>query len=232
MVQHTLKSGARLLVVDDSAIDRRYLLTALSAAGYAVEEAESAFVAQRKLSEHSYELILLDLVMPEMGGLDLLRQLPERRDYAVIVVSGYEDVPSKVAALDAGANDYVTKPYDLGEMLARVRAALRRPDTGPDADTLQAGMLTLSKLNHVARIGERQVPLSVMQYRLLALLASRAGQVVPLEQIVRELWGRDGAHQRQSLRVLVKKLRDKIEPRMDKSTLLCTEPGIGYRLLG
>ncbi len=232
MVQHTLTSGARLLVVDDSAVDRRYLQTALNAAGYAVEEAESAFIAQRKLSENSYELILLDLVMPEMGGLDLLRQLPERRDYAVIVVSADEDVPSKVAALDAGANDYVTKPYDLGEMLARVRAALRRPDAGPDADMLQAGILTLSKLNHVARIGERQVPLSVMQYRLLALLASRAGQVVPLEQIVRELWGRDGAHQRQSLRVLVKKLRDKIEPRMDKSTLLCTEPGIGYRLLG
>ena len=108
MVQHTLKSGARLLVVDDSAIDRRYLLTALSSAGYAVEEAASALVAQRKLSEHSYGLILLDLVMPEMGGLDLLRQLPERRDYAVIVVSGYEDVPSKVAALDAGQNYYFT----------------------------------------------------------------------------------------------------------------------------
>jgi len=224
--------GAKLLVVDDSPVDRRYLLTALTAAGYAVEDAESALKAQLKLEEDNYDLILLDLVMPEMDGLELLRQLPERRDYAVIVVSGYEDVQSKVAALDAGANDYVTKPYDLGEMLARVRAALRQREAAVDADTLHAGILTLSKLNHVARIGERQVPLSVMQYRLLALLALRAGQVVPLEQIVRELWGRDGAHQRQSLRVLVKKLRDKIEPRMDKSTLLCTEPGIGYRLLG
>ncbi len=225
-------TGARLLVVDDSAVDRRYMLTALSAAGYVVEDAESALQAQTKLGEKSYDLILLDLVMPGMGGLDLLRLLPERRDYAVIVVSAEEDVPSKVAALDAGANDYVTKPYDLGEMLARVRAALRSHEAAGEADVLHAGILTLSKLNHVARIGDRQVPLSVMQYRLLALLASRAGQVVPLEQIARELWGRDGAHQRQSLRVLVKKLRDKIEPRMDKSTLLCTEPGIGYRLLG
>ncbi len=222
-------AGPKLLVVDDSPVDRQYLQTALSAAGYQVIEAPSAAAALAVLRNESVELMLLDLVMPEVGGLDLLRQLPERRAYKVIVVSGHEDTEMKVAALDAGAVDYVTKPYDLGELLARVRAALRRA-APEESDTVRAGILSVSKLQHVAMVGERQVRLSVMQYRLLVLLATRAGQVVPLDAIAKELWNHDGEHERQSLRVLVKKLRDKIEPNPARAALLQTEPGIGYRL--
>jgi len=222
-------AGSKLLVVDDSPVDRQYLQTALTAAGYPVIEAPSAAAALAVLRSESVELMLLDLVMPEVGGLDLLRQLPERRAYKVIVVSGHEDTEMKVAALDAGAVDYVTKPYDLGELLARVRAALRRA-VPEDSDTVRAGILSVSKLQHVAMVGERQVRLSVMQYRLLVLLATRAGQVVPLDAIAKELWNHDGEHERQSLRVLVKKLRDKIEPNPARAALLQTEPGIGYRL--
>jgi two-component system KDP operon response regulator KdpE len=222
-------AGPKLLVVDDSPVDRQYLQTALSAAGYQVIEAPSAAAALTVLRGESVELMLLDLVMPEVGGLDLLRQLPERRAYKVIVVSGHEDTEMKVAALDAGAVDYVTKPYDLGELLARVRAALRRA-VPEETDTVRAGILSVSKLQHVAMVGERQVRLSVMQYRLLVLLATRAGQVVPLDAIAKELWNHDGEHERQSLRVLVKKLRDKIEPNPARAALLQTEPGIGYRL--
>lgn len=223
-------TGANILVVDDSPVDRQYLKTALSAAGYQVAEAASAAAATEVLRNESIELMLLDLVMPEMSGLDLLRQLPERRGYPVIVVSGHEETENKVASLDAGAVDYVTKPYDLGELLARVRAALRRAAANEESDTVRAGILSVSKLQHVAMVGTRQVRLSVMQYRLLVLLASRAGQVVPLDTIAKELWNHDGEHERQSLRVLVKKLRDKIEPNPNRAMLLQTEPGIGYRL--
>jgi len=222
--------GPVILVVDDAPVDRLYLRTALTAVGYSTLEAESALAAQIMLETHHVDLMLLDLVMPGIGGLDLLKLLPRSRKYAVLVVSGHEDIANKVAALDAGANDYITKPYDIGEMLARVRVALRQREPKDAGDILRAGILTISRLNHTATIGARQVPLSVMQYRLLALLADRGGQVVPLEQIARHLWGRDGKHQRQSLRVLVKKLRDKIEPEADKTTLLRTESGIGYRL--
>ncbi|MEL3889339.1 response regulator transcription factor [Ferrovibrio sp. MS7] len=223
-------AGPNLLVVDDSPVDRQYLHTALTAAGYQVTEVENAAAALNELRGASFDLMLLDLVMPEVGGLDLLKQLPERRPYKVIVVSGHEDTESKVAALDAGAVDYVTKPYDLGELLARVRAALRREAATEESDTVRAGILSVSKLQHVAMVGQRQVRLSVMQYRLLVLLATRAGQVVPLDAIAKELWNHDGEHERQSLRVLVKKLRDKIEPNPARAMLLQTEPGIGYRL--
>jgi two-component system KDP operon response regulator KdpE len=216
-----------VLIVDDNLRIRSYLNTLLSASDYRTLEAEDGATAIATLRSHPIDLILLDMEMPGMSGIAALQQMRTFWQGPVIMVSANETVSSKVEALDKGANDYIEKPFDETELLARIRANLRRlPDQkrivrGSDIELdLSTGMIT--------RNG-RPIRLSRMEAILMMVLIRNGGAVVPAGDLVTELWGRDDEHSRHTLRVFIRKLRVKIEANPETPELILTEKN-GYRV--
>ena len=223
-------SGAAILVVDDEPPIRRLLRTGLGSQGYAVREAADATEALASLSAGAPDLVVLDLGLPGMGGLELLTHIRSRSpDLPVIVLSSRDDEAGKVEALDLGADDYMTKPFGMAELLARMRTALRhRLQSGGAQPVFRAGDLTVDLVHRIVRRAEAEVKLTPKEYDILRILVQHAGKVLTHAYLIREVWGH--AVDPQYLRIYIRQLRQKVEPTPGHPTLIVTETGVGYRL--
>lgn len=222
----------RVLVVEDEPQMRKFLRAALHAQGFDLIEAQSAAEATMRATTEPPEIILLDLGLPDTDGITLVRQLREWTRTPIIVLSARGRESDKVEALDAGADDYVTKPFGVGELLARMRVALRHADGRSigDAQVLSALELRIDLVRREVKLRDREIKLTPLEYRLLVLLARNAGKVLTHRQILTEVWGPAYATQTHYLRVYTAQLRRKIEDDPTQPKLLITEPGVGYRL--
>lgn len=223
----------RVLVVDDEPQIRRFLDISLRAQGYVVATVGTGTDARRHIEHDHADLVILDLGLPDQDGVEVLKALRGVSDVPVIVLTVRASEAEKVEVLDAGANDYVTKPFGIQELMARVRALLRRPLPRPDAPMVfDDGRLRIDTTLRRVELDGRVLSLARKEYALLALLVRNSGRVVTQAQILRELWG--PLHERDThyLRVLVGKLRQKLDDDPASPRWILTEPGVGLRFLG
>lgn len=222
-----------ILVIEDEAPIRRFLRASLPSHGYRLEEAETGEAGLLKASIYRPDLIILDLGLPDMDGLEVAKRLREWSTKPIIVLSAREREEDKIAALDAGADDYLTKPFGTGELLARLRAAFRRTNR-PPGETVGAvfcvGALRIDWLRRQVWLGEQEVHLTPIEYRLLTTLAQHAGKVLTHPQLLAAVWGPNHGQASHSLRVYMGMLRRKLEVDATRPRYLLTEPGVGYRL--
>lgn len=225
-------SAITVLIVDDEAPIRRFLKATLSVNDYKTFEAETAAEALRLLRHVSPELVLLDLGLPDMDGLDVIREIRATSPVPIVVLSSRGDEAAKVAALDLGADDYVTKPFGTDELMARMRAALRHRLAGRGAaPVFSAGPLTVDLSRHLVTRDGAEVKLSPKEFAILRELIVHAGKVLTHRHLFRAVWGQDDGDQT-SLRVFIRQLRVKLEADPARPSLVLTEPGVGYRLSG
>jgi len=217
------------LVIDDEVQIRRLLRVVLESADYQVHEAETAAQGLTAAATRRPDVILLDLGLPDSDGVNVLRRLREWSQVPVIVLSVRDDEEGKVAALDAGADDYVTKPFSSAELLARLRAAQRKTRPEEEISRFKSGDLIVDVTARVVTRAGHEVKLTATEYALLRLFVRHAGRVLTHRQILREIWGPKSEEHRQYLRVYVTHLRQKIERDPAAPELVKTEPGIGYR---
>jgi two-component system KDP operon response regulator KdpE len=226
-------TGPLVLVVEDEIPMQRFLRASLGAHGYRVLEAGTAAEGALLACSHNPELVLLDLGLPDADGIDVTRRLREWSRTPIIVLSARGREEDKVAALDAGADDYLTKPFGVNELLARMRVALRhaRQEAGGSAPPVfEVGALRVDLVRREVTRDGQEVRLTPIEYRLLVLLVRHAGKVLTHRQILREVWGAGAADQTHYVRVYMAELRKKIEENPTRPRLLMTEPGVGYRL--
>jgi two-component system KDP operon response regulator KdpE len=223
-------SGQRVLVVDDEPQILRGLQTMLRGAGYDVATASTAADALAAAAAHPPEAVILDLVLPDGRGTDVARELRTWTDVPVIVLSAVGEEKEKVAALDAGADDYVTKPFGVDELLARLRAALRRAVPASDS-TISIGALEIDVPNRSVLLAGERVKLSPHEFDLLRVLAQNEGKLLTHRALLREVWGPSYQAEAHYLHVYVSNLRRKLEPDPASPRYLLTEPGAGYRLV-
>jgi two-component system KDP operon response regulator KdpE len=224
-------SAGRILVVDDDPQIRRVMRVTLTGQNYEVDDARSGEAALDKLREERFDLVLLDMNMPGMAGLETCRAIRAQSEIAIIMLTVRDDESDKVDALDAGADDYITKPYKGPELLARIRAALRRtPWTSDPGGRLKLGAIEIDfDTRHVTSPG-RNVRLTPKEFDLLRYLVTHANKVLPHRELLQAVWGPDYGDQVDYLRVFVNQLRKKIEPKPSSPIYLLTEPWVGYRL--
>ena len=232
MVGEPKTPGPRILVVDDEPQIRRFLRASLQAHDYDVVEAENGKEAVRSCSIEKPDLVILDLGLPDVDGLDVIKQLREWSTVPIIVLSLRSDDSDKIEALDRGADDYVTKPFSMGELLARLRVALRqgRNEGGETEPIVTAGEIAIDLDKRLVTIGGTPVRLSRKEYDLLKILASHPGKVITHQQLLQEVWGQGYVEETQYLRVYIGQLRQKLEKNPAEPRHLITEPGVGYRL--
>jgi two-component system KDP operon response regulator KdpE len=219
------------LIIDDEVQIRRLLGVALDGAGYVVREAESGSLGLQAVATMRPDVVLLDLGLPDIDGLTVLRRLREWSQTPVLVLTVRDSDEDNVAALDAGADDYVTKPFSTAELLARLRAAQRRSQPRDEVTVFQHENLVVDLAARTVTRDGAEVKLSATEWSLLALLIRHAGRVVTHRQILREVWGPQGESHREYLRVYMTHLRKKVETNPSNPTLIINEPGIGYRLV-
>jgi two-component system, OmpR family, KDP operon response regulator KdpE len=220
----------KVLVVDDEPAIRRFLRTSLTAQGYQVTEAENGTTALDSLRRNTIDILVLDLGLPDIDGLDIIERL-RGQGFAVpiVVLSSRVDEIGKVKALDLGADDYVTKPFGIDELLARVRAALRhRLQQEGERPIFRCGELSVDLVRRIVTLGGQEVKLSPREYDLLRLFVAHAGKVLTHRFILREIWGGEG--EVQYLRVYIRALRHKIESNPEQPRYILTEQGVGYRM--
>jgi len=217
------------LVIDDEVQIRRLLRVVLESADYLVHEAETAAQGLTDAATRRPDVVLLDLGLPDSDGVNVLRRLREWSQVPVIVLSVRDDEEGKVAALDSGADDYVTKPFSSAELLARLRAAQRKTRPEEEISRFKSGDLIVDLTARVVTRAGHEVKLTATEYALLRLFVRHAGRVLTHRQILREIWGPKSEEHRQYLRVYVTHLRQKIERDPAAPELVKTEPGIGYR---
>lgn len=219
------------LVIDDEVQIRRLLKLTLEAGHYRIYEAETGRDGLVALAQRKPDVVLLDLGLPDMDGLEVLRQLREWSKVPVIVLSVRQGVEDKVSALDAGADDYLTKPFHGAELNARLRAIQRHAAAGVAEPLFECGPLQVDFTSRAVKCGGREIHLTATEYALLRVLAQNAGKVVTHRQLLREVWGPKSEEQAQYLRVYMNHLRKKLGDPANQPHLLRNEPGIGYRLL-
>jgi len=224
------ETGARVLVVDDEPAIRRFLRASLAAHGYAIFEASDGQSALSAVSADRPDLVILDLGLPDLDGIEVTRLLREWTRIPIIILSVRGQEADKIAALDAGADDYVTKPFGAGELLARMRVALRRAGQSGVEPVFSSDDLTVDLTRRVVTVAEREVQLTPTEYDLLRVLVTNAGKVLTHRQLLREVWGMGYEQEMHMLRVNISNLRRKIEPDLSRPHYIVTEPGVGYRL--
>ena len=221
----------QVLIVEDDAGIRDVLRVLLSASNYRVVEAETAGRGEIEARAHKPDLLLVDLGLPDRDGLELIRSVRSWSAVPVIVLSARTAEQQKIAALDAGADDYVTKPFAAAELLARVRAALRRMATGAlPSSQIRLGAIVIDLARREMRGAAAGVHLTPLEFRVLENLARHPGTIVKQDRLIREVWGPDQVDDTRSLRVCVRNLRAKLEPVPPRPRYLVTEAGLGYRL--
>ncbi len=225
-----MSNSPKILVVDNEPAIRKLLRIGLRAQGYEICDASNGKDALDRLEGEKPNLVLTDLVLPDIPGHDLLRMMRGRDEFVpIIVLSSKGDEPGKVQALDLGADDYVTKPFGMNELLARMRAAFRHQlHISGDRPIFRTGNLSVDLVRRVVRLGERDVRLSPKEYDLLRLLVQHAGKVLTHRFLLNELW--ENPVDAQYLRVTIRQLRQKIEDDMQHHRYVLTETGIGYRM--
>jgi two-component system KDP operon response regulator KdpE len=220
----------RVLVIDDEPPIRKLLRVGLSAHGYEILEAANGKMALAALSQQAPDLVILDLGLPDMQGHELLRTMRVRNDSVpIVVLSSRDDEAGKVQALDSGADDYVTKPFGMDELLARMRAALRHQlQTHGERPIFRVGDLSVDLVRRIVKVRDNEIKLSPKEYELLRILVQHAGKVLTHKFLLSQLW--DDLTDAQYLRVYVRQLRQKIEADPERPHYILTETGIGYRL--
>ena len=219
----------KVLVIDDEPPIRKLLRMGLATQGYQVIDAPNAKVALEQMAQKP-DFVILDLGLPDMQGLDLLRALREKNEAVpIVVLSSRADESAKVQALDFGADDYITKPFGINELLARIRAAVRHQlQSHGERPIFRVGELSVDLVRRIVKVGEQDVKLSPKEYDLLRLFVQHAGKVLTHNFLLRELWGPSADSQ--YVRVYVRQLRQKIEEHPDSPEYILTETGVGYRL--
>jgi two-component system KDP operon response regulator KdpE len=227
-------SAALVVVIDDEEPIRRFLRASLSVEGFRVLEAATAKDGLLLITQHVPAVVLLDLGLPDMEGVEIIREVREWSSMPIVVLSARGEEESKVAALDAGADDYLTKPFGVGELLARMRVALRHASrvdaASPAASIVEVGDVRINLEGRVVTKAGAEVKLTKIEFDLLAALAKHAGKVVTHRQLLKEVWGPHAVHEPHYVRVFMASLRRKLEDNPSRPALLITEQGVGYRL--
>ncbi len=226
-----MSASATILVIDDETQIRRLLRVTLQTEGYRIREAETGTLGLGEIAAQAPDGIILDLGLPDMDGTEVIRRLREWTKVPVLVLSVRDGEEDKTAALDAGADDYLTKPFGGRELLARVRAIMRRSQTAGEPAIVRFGDIEVDLSARIVRKGGVEVRLTAKEYGLLRLLVQHRGKVITHRQILRELWGPNAEENTHYLRVHMTHLRQKIEPDPHNPIHLKTDSGIGYRLL-
>ena len=220
-----------IVLIEDGPQVRRFLRATLGSHGYRLHEAETGEDGLIEAASRQPDVVILDLGLPDVDGLQVIRRLREWSKVPIIVLSARGQEGDKVAALDAGADDYVSKPFAVGELLARLRVALRHAAAGESGEpTFTVGDLTVDQIKRQVRVDGREVHLTPIEYRLLTLLVRHSGRVVSQRQLLKEVWGPGQTEQTHYLRVYMGTLRRKLEKDPARPRYLLTEPGVGYRL--
>ena len=223
-------NGVRVLVVDDEPAIRRFLRAALSAHGYAIFEAGDGQSALSAVAAERPDLVILDLGLPDLDGIEVTRLVREWTRIPILILSVRGQDADKIAALDAGADDYVVKPFGVGELLARMRVALRHVTPAGDEPVFVVDELVIDRARREVKVAGREIQLTPTEYGLLCALAAHAGKVLTHRQLLRELWGPGYEQETHMLRVNISNLRRKLEPDPTRPHYIHTEPGVGYRL--
>ena len=226
-----MTAKVQVLVVDDEAAIMRFLKPALEANDYEMTSVGTVADAIKRIAAHAPDIVLLDLGLPDGDGKDVIKRAREWSDVPIIVLSAREREAEKIESLDLGADDYVNKPFNVGELLARMRAALRhRMQRKAEIPVLRVGNLEIDSLRHRATRSGAELKLTPKEFELLSFLARHAGRVLTHKQILIAVWGPAHALDTQYLRVYVGQLRQKVEEHADDPRIILTEPGIGYRI--
>jgi two-component system KDP operon response regulator KdpE len=220
----------RILVVDDEPAIQRFLRTSLASHGYAVFTASTGQEALQRVADDRPDMVILDLGLPDIDGIEVTRLLREWTRIPILIVSVRGQEADKIAALDAGADDYLTKPFGTGELLARMRVSLRRALVPGGDPIFETGDLIVDLGRRMVTLTGEEVKLTPTEYDLLRVMVTHAGKVLTHRQLLREVWGGGYEHDTHTLRVNVSNLRRKIEPDPSRPRYLVTEPGVGYRL--
>jgi two-component system KDP operon response regulator KdpE len=223
-------TGLRILIVDDERAIRRFLTATLAACGHHLYEAGTGKEALRAVSAHRPDLLILDLGLPDMDGVEVIRSLREWSQLPIIVLSVRDREHDKVAALDAGADDYLTKPFGVDELMARMRVAVRRTAQTGTEPVFQVADLKVDLGRRLVTVAGEGISLTPTEYDLLRVLVQHAGKVLTHRQLVRQVWGVAYETDLHTLRVNISNLRRKLEPDPSRPQYLTTEPGVGYRL--
>ena len=225
------EKGLRILVVDDERAIRRFLRASLAAHGHDILAAASGTEALAVVAEQRPDVVFLDLGLPDADGIDVIRQLREWSSVPVIILSVRDQEKDKIEALDAGADDYLTKPFGIGELMARMRGVVRRTaSASPGSPLLVFGELQLDFSRRIVLLGGKELALTPTEYEILKVLAQNAGKVLTHLQIIRKVWGAGyGENEAHLLRVNISNLRRKIEIDPTRPAFIVTEPGVGYR---
>jgi two-component system, OmpR family, KDP operon response regulator KdpE len=221
--------AVRVLVVDDERSIRRFLKTALEGQFIIFEAASGEEALQAVLADRP-DVIILDLGLPDMDGIDVTRRLREWTQTPIIIVSVREQEQEKIAALDAGADDYLTKPFGVGELIARLRTVLRRTIQTDSEPVFQTGSLSVDLTQREVQVNNQTISLTPTEYDLLRTLVKHAGKVLTHDQLLRSVWGTAYEHETHMLQVNISNLRRKIETDPARPVYIVTEPGVGYRL--
>ena len=224
-------AGAQILIVDDEPQIRRFLRISLEINGYRVSEAASGEEAIVRTAQLRPDAVILDMGLPDMDGLEVLKRLREWTQTPVIILSVRDSDTDKVAALDAGADDYLTKPFSVEELMARIRTAQRHAQPQQDEAIFTSGRLQVDLTRRLVTVAGEPVKLTPTEYALLRLLIQHAGKVLTHQQILRSVWGPEYVHETHYLRVYFAQLRQKIEANPALPEIILTEPGVGYRLV-
>ena len=224
-------NAGSVLIVEDEKQIRRIVRTALEAEGYKVFDAQTAKEGLTEAATRKPDLVVLDLGLPDLDGVEFIRDLRGWSAMPVVVLSARAGEADKISALDAGADDYLTKPLGVGELLARVRVALRRVATGPEGDpVVEFGAVSVDLANRIVTRAALPVHLTAIEYRLLSVLARNFGKVITHRQLLRDVWGPSHVEQSHYLRIYMGQLRHKLEDDPARPRHLLTETGVGYRL--
>lgn len=224
------EKGARVLIVDDERPIRRFLRASLIAHGFEIAEAVDGQEALAAAGAFHPDVIILDLNLPDLDGIEVTRRLREWTQTPVIILSVRENEQDKIGALDAGADDYLTKPFSTGELLARLRVALRHGQKNEGTPVFRVGDLEVDRERRLVTLAGREVALTPTEYEILRLLVQHAGKVITHRQVLKQVWGQDYAEESHLLRVNISNLRHKIEPDPAQPFYILTESGVGYRL--
>jgi two-component system KDP operon response regulator KdpE len=227
------KTDPIIVVIEDDASIRRFLSSSLSRHGFMVYEAETGKQGVIEAGRRKPDLLILDLGLPDIDGIRVIRSIREWSAVPIIVLSARNNESQKIEALDAGANDYLTKPFGFGELRARIRVALRhafRVDEHGQHEIFQTANIKIDLLNRIVSLDDQPIHLTPIQYRLLSVLTKHAGKVLTHQQILKEVWGPSHQENAHYLRIYMSQLRQKLEANPTQPRILLTESGVGYRL--